>query len=110
MNDLKHICTYKKIISRYCTGPVMFIEGIDIFVILYNLFVFFRIKTQKMHKAELYKCDKCEQYKWVCPYCKDEIIMESVPRFKKCPKCKKTSFFDSYARGVLYLFQKRKKP
>lgn len=110
MNNNEHFCKYEKVASRYEPGLSLMVNGAGPFCGLFNLIIKIRIKISNLLKADIYKCEICKQYKWVCPYCNSESVIKKVPRFKKCDECKKTSFFDPYYEPYIPLFQNGKKP
>ena len=110
MNNNEHFCKYEKVASRYEPGLSLMIDGAGPFCGLFNLIIKIRIKISNLLKANIYRCNVCNQYKWVCPYCNSESTIKKVPRFKKCNECKKTSFFEPYFYPYIHLFQNGKKP
>ena len=110
MNNNEHFCKYEKVASRYEPGLSLMVDGAGPFCGLFNLIIKIRIKISNLLKANIYRCNVCNQYKWVCPYCNSESTIKKVPRFKKCNECKKTSFFDPYSYPYIHLFQNGKKP
>ena len=103
-------CKYTKIKTRYIGGPIVMIDGLDLFLIFYGIYLFFKIKIKKIKKATVYKSEECNNYLWQCPYCDYLMLKENVPKFYTCQRCNKKSYFDPYLKPYFSIFRSSKKP